>query len=161
MIHCVRESGRLLHPSCLPSPFAIGDLGPGAYEFLEKMYQSKQRLWQILPLNPTGFGDSPYQSPSALGANTLLISPEGLVQMGFLQKEDLNQCPPTPNPLQTDFELARAQKEPLFEKAYLRFLEMREKDPLLSTSFSLFAQQNSDWLEEHCFFLAVKKRLQQ
>lgn len=161
MVHYLRESGILLHPSCLPSLFAIGDLGPSAYEFLEKMYQSKQHLWQILPLNPTGFGDSPYQSPSALGANTLLISPEGLVQMGFLRKEDLTQCPPTPNPLQTDFELARAQKEPLFEKAYLRFLEMREKDPLLSTSFSLFAQQNSDWLEEHCFFLAVKRRLQQ
>ena len=74
-----RASGILLHPTSLPGPFGIGDLGPAAYEFADFLVKAGQSLWQVLPLGPTGYGDSPYACYSAFAGNTLLISPEQLV----------------------------------------------------------------------------------
>ena len=74
-----RSSGILLHPTSLPGPFGIGDLGPEAYRWVDFLAESGQGLWQILPLGPTGYGDSPYQCFSAFAGNPLLISPEKLV----------------------------------------------------------------------------------
>ena len=71
-----RASGILLHPTSLPGRFAIGDLGPAAYQFADFLVASGQRLWQVLPLGPTGYGDSPYACYSAFAGNTMLISPE-------------------------------------------------------------------------------------
>ena len=76
-----RASGILLHPTSLPGKFGIGDLGPPAYEFVDLLAEAKQTYWQILPLGPTGYGDSPYQCFSAFAGNTLLISPEKLLTM--------------------------------------------------------------------------------
>src|SRR4029453_6198702 len=84
-----RASGILLHPTSLPGPFGIGDLGPEAYGFADFLYASGQSLWQVLPLGPTGYGDSPYACYSAFAGNTLLISPEQLVNEGSLSKADL------------------------------------------------------------------------
>src|SRR5215217_7710575 len=83
-----RSSGILLHPTSLPSPFGIGDLGPEAYKFVDFLAAAGQRLWQVLPLGPTGYGDSPYASYSAFAGNTALISPERLVQEGLLTEVD-------------------------------------------------------------------------
>ncbi len=79
-----RSSGVLLHPTSLPGGFGIGDLGPSAVEFIDLLASAGQRLWQVLPLGPTGYGDSPYQCFSAFAGNTLLISLERLIEDGLL-----------------------------------------------------------------------------
>lgn len=88
-----RYSGILVHPTSFPSPFGIGDLGQGAYDFIDFLYQSGQTLWQCLPLGPTGYGDSPYQAFSAFAGQPLIISPELLQKEGLLTEEDLAETP--------------------------------------------------------------------
>src|SRR5215470_14743919 len=91
-----RSSGVLLHPTSLPGRFGIGDLGPSAFEFIDFLGAGGQRLWQVLPLGPTGYGDSPYQSFSAFAGNPLLISLERLVEQGYLTPPELFAPPPFP-----------------------------------------------------------------
>ena len=79
-----RASGILLHPTSLPGPYGIGDLGPEAYKFADFLVAAGQSLWQVLPLGPTGYGDSPYACYSAFAGNTLLISPDQLIKEGLL-----------------------------------------------------------------------------
>ena len=85
-----RSSGILLHPSSLPGPYGIGDLGPQAYRFVDWLSSTGCKLWQMLPLGPTGYGDSPYQSFSAFAGNPYLISPDDLLADGLLTQDDLN-----------------------------------------------------------------------
>ncbi|MGH7783326.1 MAG: 4-alpha-glucanotransferase, partial [Candidatus Binatia bacterium] len=91
-----RASGILLHPTSLPGDYGIGDLGPGAYAFIDVLAAAGQSYWQVLPLGPTGYGDSPYQSFSAFAGNPLLISPAALMEDGLLTKEMLDQKPEFP-----------------------------------------------------------------
>src|SRR5450755_682422 len=91
-----RASGILLHPTSLPSRFGIGDLGDEAYRFADFFAASGQSLWQVLPLGPTGYGDSPYACYSAFAGNNLLISPEKLFEEGLLAKSDLDEIPSLP-----------------------------------------------------------------
>ncbi|MGZ3535601.1 MAG: 4-alpha-glucanotransferase, partial [Thermodesulfobacteriota bacterium] len=95
MIQWRRGSGILFHITSLPSPYGVGDMGPGAYVFADFLGQTKQSCWQVLPLNPTSpfYGNSPYSSISAFAGNTLLISPDLLLKEGFLSKEDLAPSP--------------------------------------------------------------------
>ena len=88
-----RMSGILLHPTSLPSPYGIGDLGQTAYDFVDFLCETKQTLWQVLPLGPTGYGDSPYQSFSSFAGQPLLISPDMLKRDGLLLDEDLRDIP--------------------------------------------------------------------
>src|SRR5262249_17853760 len=88
-----RASGILLHPTSLPGRFGIGDLGPTAYRFADFLIASGQSLWQVLPLGPTGYGDSPYACYSAFAGNTLLISPEKLTAEGLLAQDELDEIP--------------------------------------------------------------------
>src|SRR6267154_3274875 len=88
-----RSSGILLHITSLPGRFGIGDLGPSAYEFADFLASAGQKLWQVLPLNPTGYADSPYQCFSAFAGNPLLLSLERLCDQGLLQKADLDIAP--------------------------------------------------------------------
>src|SRR5438046_6214165 len=88
-----RTSGVLLHPTSLPGSFGIGDLGPAAFRWVDALVQAKQTLWQVLPLGPTGFDDSPYQCFSALAGNPYLVSPEALVQDSVLDASDLARAP--------------------------------------------------------------------
>ena len=88
-----RSSGILLHPTALPGPFACGDLGPAAGAFVDFLADAGQMLWQVLPLGPTGFGDSPYQSFSAFAGNPLLVSPERLALDGLLTGDELARLP--------------------------------------------------------------------
>src|SRR6266702_2169402 len=97
-----RSSGILLHPTSLPGRFGIGDLGSEAYAFADFLVDSGQSLWQVLPLGPTGYGDSPYACYSAFAGNTLLISPEKLFEEGWLAKADLDEIPSLPSE-QVDF----------------------------------------------------------
>ena len=105
-----RASGILLHVTSLPSRYGIGDMGPAAYGWVDRLADAGQNWWQMLPLGPTGFGNSPYQSPSSFGGNTLLISPERLVEDGLLREED---CAGASFPVgEIDFEAVTRFKEP-------------------------------------------------
>src|SRR5437764_3736061 len=84
-----RSAGILLHPTSLPSPYGIGDLGPSAYAWIDALVQARQTWWQILPLGPTGYGDSPYQCFSAFAGNPYLVSPQYLMEAGLLDARDL------------------------------------------------------------------------
>ena len=92
-----RAGGILVHPTCFPSRFGIGDLGDGAYAFVDFLAEAKQTLWQILPLGPTGYADSPYQSFSAFAGNPLLISPDVMVRDGLMPAHMIEDVPALPN----------------------------------------------------------------
>ena len=119
MLDC-RASGILLHPTSLPSRFGIGDLGDRAYKFVDFLANSDQQIWQILPIGPTGFGNSPYLSYSALAGNPLLISPEVLHGQELLTTEELNSTPDFSLD-QVDFDRVIASKMPLLRIASDRF----------------------------------------
>src|SRR3990172_8709758 len=97
-----RSAGILLHPTSLPGPFGIGDLGSEAYSFVDFLEAAGQKLWQVFPLGPTGYGDSPYQCFSAFAGNPLLVSPEKLTEDEFLPEEDI-KIPPQSDPKKIDY----------------------------------------------------------
>lgn len=145
-----RLSGILLHPTSLPGPFGIGDLGPEAYKFIDFLIAAGQSLWQVLPLGPTGYGDSPYACYSAFAGNTLLISPETLVSEGLL-----DSAPPvTGDSDKIDFGQAHKTKEQLLRQAYQRYT--KTTDTTLRSAFETFAQQQAHWLEDYALFRALK-----
>jgi 4-alpha-glucanotransferase len=148
-----RASGVLLHPTSLPGPFGIGDLGPQAYAFADFLQSSGQSLWQVLPLGPTGYGDSPYACYSAFAGNTLLISPEQLVTEGLLNQSELPSPLPRGND-EVDFAGAHALKDDLLRKAYERY--KRTTDTGLRSAFETFAQKYTAWLEDYALFRALK-----
>src|SRR5918999_4066242 len=115
-----RLSGILLHPTSLPGPFGIGDLGPEAYKFVDFLVSAGQRLWQVLPLGPTGYGDSPYACYSAFAGNTLLISPEKLFEQRLLTKNDLDEAPTLADG-RVDFEQVHKTKEVLLSQAFANY----------------------------------------
>ena len=116
-----RASGILLHPTSLPGPFGIGDFGSEAFAFVDFLKNAGQKLWQVLPLNPTGYGDSPFQCFSAYAGNPLLISLEGLKDRGILEAVDF-QGQPDFSHENVDFGRVIQWKTPLLKKAAARFL---------------------------------------
>lgn len=148
-----KYSGILLHPTSLPSPYGIGDLGKGAYEFVDYLTEAGQKLWQTLPLGPTGFGDSPYQSFSAFAGQPLLISPQLLVQDGLLWVEDVQDIPDFP-PRQVDYGWVLDYKNKLFGKAFARFRDGASLE--LKEQYEDFCKENEDWLPDYAFFMACK-----
>ena len=140
-----RTSGILLHPTSLPSPYGIGDLGQAAYDFVNFLEKSGQHLWQILPLTHTGYGDSPYQSFSAFAGQPLLISPELLLGLHLLTEEDLLACPKA-DPEHVDYGTVIPWKMSLLRKAYDRFSGTEHHS--LSGKYLEFCNKNTDWLED-------------
>ncbi len=150
-----RKSGILLHITSLPGGFGVGDLGPGAYRFVDFLHKGGQRLWQILPLNPTdpGHGNSPYHSQSSFASNPLLISPELLLRDGLLDPGDL----PLPEGFpegRAAYEEAGRSKGRLLHKAWERF---RSRGP--GDDFEDFRRDETYWLEDFALFTALKSRL--
>ncbi|MDT4955224.1 MAG: 4-alpha-glucanotransferase [Acidobacteriota bacterium] len=148
-----RSSGILLHPTSLPGKFGIGDLGDEAYRFVDFLAASNQSLWQVLPLGPTGYGDSPYQCFSAFAGNTLLISPERLVREGLLNAEDLGSAPAFSEE-KVDFGNVIKFKNALLRVAFERF--KRTTDESLRSYFEHFSEQASSWLEDYALYRALK-----
>ncbi len=144
-----RSSGILLHPTSLPSPYGVGDLGPAAYGFLDFLVETGQSWWQILPLGPTGYGNSPYQSYSSYAGNTLFISPDRLIDDGLLKKGDLADYPALPDD-RVDFDLVIPAKEALFRKAFSRF-------DARTPGFAEFIAENAIWLDDFALFMALKE----
>ena len=151
-----RVSGILLHPTSLPSPYGIGDLGKESREFVDFLEKAGQHLWQILPLTHTGYGDSPYQSFSAFAGQPLLISPEKLAEDGFLTEEELCGCPDNDQE-HIDYGMIIPWKEHIFSLAYERFVQKKAEDSELAESFHTFCQENSCWLTDYALFMACKK----
>jgi 4-alpha-glucanotransferase len=137
----------------LPGKFGIGGLGDEAYRFVDFLKASRQSLWQVLPLGPTGFGDSPYQCFSAFAGNTLLVSPERLLEEGLLKTEDLQGTPAFPEE-KVDFGNVIKFKNALLEKAFARFLQTTSAP--LRTSFEHFSHQAAAWLDDYALFRALK-----
>jgi len=148
-----RTSGILLHLTSLPGRFGIGDMGSEAYRFVDFLAESGQTLWQVLPLGPTGYGDSPYACPSAFAGNPLLINPERLVEEGFLRPEDLADVPEFPNE-RVDYERVTRFKMPLLRKSY-EFFE--NQCPLEhKADFERFCQEQASWLDDFALFISLK-----
>lgn len=152
-MHFPRSSGILLHPTSLPGPFGIGDLGPEAYEFADFLVAGGQSLWQILPLGPTGYGESPYACYSAFAGNTLLISPEVLVTEGLLDKSDLPVAI-SHSAERVEFQRVLESKTNLLCKTYARYKQTT--DTTLRSAFETFAQRYADWLDDYALFRALK-----
>jgi 4-alpha-glucanotransferase len=150
-----RGSGLLLPITSLPSRFGIGDLGPPAYRFVDFLYESRQKYWQILPLNPTSgsLDNSPYKSTSANACNTLLISPELLARDGFLQDADLKGTPPFPEST-VEYPAVGRYKAPLFSRAYEQF-RAGKGDP---AGYEMFCRDNSWWLPDFALFSALHRK---
>jgi len=148
-----RSSGILLHPTSLPSRFGIGDLGPEAFSFVDFLAASGQRLWQVLPLGPTGYGDSPYMCFSAMAGNPLLISLEILKDKGLLDDEDLQALRNYPNIV--DYGRVITEKLPLLKKAWRCFRDGATTEQ--SSAFERFCQVNAHWLEDFALFMALKE----
>ncbi len=144
----------LLHPTSLPSNYGIGDLGANAYRFVDFLERAKQTYWQVLPLGPTGYGDSPYQCFSAFAGNTNMIAPELLADEGFLSFEEINQKPDFPVG-KVDFGLLYDWKNWILGLAYERFRGTTSVD--LRGKFETFCQQEKNWLDDYALFRAVKK----
>lgn len=149
-----RSSGILLHPTSLPGPFGIGDLGPEAYCFADFLIEAGQSLWQVLPLGPTGYGDSPYACYSAFAGNTLLISPERLIEEQLLDQSDLFDLPVL-EPSRVDFQTVHHFKDVLLQKAFSRF-QQHANQPLRQ-EFGDFTQSAEDWLDDYALFRAIKE----
>jgi 4-alpha-glucanotransferase len=147
-----RTSGIVLHPTSLPGPFGIGDLGPAAYGFVDVLAAGGQGLWQMLPLGPTGFGDSPYQCQSSFAGNPLLISPERLVESGWIDAEDLVH-PDFPKD-RVDFGAVRIWKRSLLSRAYAGFLARASQAD--RKDLAAFRDHQSDWLEDYALYTAIK-----
>lgn len=149
-----RSSGILLHPTSFPSPYGIGDFGEAAFRFIDFLVDSKQTLWQVLPLGPTGYGDSPYASFSSFAGNPLLISPNKLLETGDLTATDLADIPPFPAD-KVDYSWVIHWKKPLLEKAAQQFLS--QASSTRQQKFQEFCATQADWLEEFALFMAVKE----
>lgn len=148
-----RSSGVLLHPTSLPGRYGIGDLGPEAFRWVDFLNETGTGLWQVLPLGPTGYADSPYQCFSALAGNPYLISPDGLVEEGFLEKGDLETLPDFPK-VSVNYGEVIPWKLGLLDSAYRRF----KKSGRVKPDFEAFCEENRVWLEDYALFMALKDR---
>jgi len=149
-----RMSGILLHPSSLPGPDGIGDIGPEAYNWVNFLVQTGSELWQLLPLGPTGYGDSPYQCFSAFAGNPYLISSTLLIDDGLLSLEDLQDRPLLPE-RNVDFGPVIQWKLEILNRAYSNFKQKKPKD--LIEKFNKFIQNETDWLLDFSLFMAIKE----
>ena len=143
-----RCSGIFLHPTSLPSRYGIGDLGATAFQWIDILYKIKQTTWQVCPLCPTGYGDSPYQSLSSFAGNSLLVSPDKLYEWGLLTKEEIDAYPALPA-RRIDYGAVITHKKTLFEKACHRFVE--------NSDFLTFCDKEKYWLDDYVLFRVIKE----
>jgi len=148
-----RSGGILFHPSSLPGPYGIGDLGSQAYRFVDWLASTNCKLWQVLPLGPTGYGDSPYQCFSAFAGNPYLISFDALIEDGLLTQDDFAGMPDF-DASHVDFGLLIPWKLDLLLKAFSRFSSTSDE---LRKEFDAFCAENSSWLHDYALFMSLKE----
>ena len=147
----MRASGILMHITSLPGPYGVGTMGKEAYHFIDFLHRAGQRYWQILPLTPTGYGDSPYQSCSTFAGNHYLIDLEFLVEDGLLQPDEIAACNWGNDPGRVDFGLLYANRMGLLRKAFSRYRDTDE-------SFAKFRARNDWWLPEYVDYMGLKEQ---
>jgi 4-alpha-glucanotransferase len=148
-----RSGGILLHPSSLPGPYGIGDLGPHAYHFVDWLESTGCKLWQILPLGPTGYGDSPYQCFSAFAGNPYLISFDGLIEDSLLNQDDFAEMPSF-NSSRVDFGQLIPWKLALLQTAFSRLSSAAKE---FREEFEQFRIANASWLDDFALFMSLKE----
>src|SRR6201987_1620269 len=149
-----RASGVLLHVTSLPSRFGIGDMGPAAFSWIDRLHEAGQSWWQALPFGPTGYGDSPYQALSSFASNGLLISPELLLRDGLLHE---NACEDSSFPLSVvDYERVIQFKHRLLDQVWGNFSAGIRRD--LRAPYERFCHLQAHWLEDYALFRALKER---
>jgi len=151
-----RSSGILLHPTSLPGKYGIGTLGADALRFVDFLGETGQKLWQICPLGPTGYGNSPYQCFSAFAGNPLLIDLDVLVQDGLLDASALVTTSPF-REREVNYPEVMTFKKPLLKMAYEAFCDRASGEQV--ARFDAFCHQHSNWLDDHAVFTAVKEQL--
>ncbi len=149
-----RVSGILLHITSLPSDYGIGDLGRAAFRFADFLTRTNQRLWQILPLGPVGFGASPYSAESTFAGNPLLISPEPLVEYGLLTEADLKPLTDLPDD-HVDYEHVETRKKAVLRKAFERYQSNRSAAS--KANLEQFRTDHASWLEDYALYAALKE----
>lgn len=149
-----RSGGIILHPTSFPGPDGIGDLGPEAFFWIDRLSESGSTLWQILPLGPTGYGDSPYQCFSAFAGNPFLVSSAVLLDEGILNLEDLADRPEFPDD-RVDYGPVIGWKLSLLDRAYAHFQASASKSS--QAAFASFQEKNSYWLPDFALFMAIKE----
>jgi 4-alpha-glucanotransferase len=149
-----RSSGVLLHVTSLPSPYGIGDVGPGARTWVDRLREARQGWWQALPLGPTGYGNSPYQSLSSFAGNGLLISPDDLVADGLLRASDVEGT--AFSKTSVDYDAVIAFKQGLLEKVWTNFHSGAA--PGMQLAFKQFQDEQAHWLDDYALFRALKVR---
>ena len=150
----MRASGILMHVTSLPGPNGIGAMGKPAHRFVDFLEQAGQKYWQVLPLSPTGYGDSPYQSFSAFAGNHYLIDLELLVDEGLLRREEVEAVSWSGQEDRVDYGILYENRGPVLYKAYERFLGMPNR------AFHQFIQRQQDWLQDYALFMALKEEFQ-
>ncbi len=150
-----RSSGILLHPTSLPGKYGIGSLGKEAFAFIDFLAEAKQKLWQILPLGPTGYGDSPYQCFSAIAGNPILIDLDILLQDGWLKKSNLSNTPSFSDE-QTDYPNVIEFKTKLLKTAFVTFNKTAGKEQV--DDFLDFCSNNGEWLDDYSLFMSLKEK---
>ena len=148
-----RSSGVLLHPTSLPGRYGIGDLGEWAYHFVDWLVAAGQSIWQVLPLGPTSYGDSPYQSLSSFAGNPLLISFDRLLEAGWLSQDDLAKVPEFSADL-VDFGNVINYHNSILSLAYERFAQ--KASPEQRAAFDKWCGENNFWLDDFALFAALK-----
>ncbi len=143
-----RKAGIFLHPTSLPSPFGIGDMGSDAFRWIDLLARYKQSIWQVCPVGPVTFGYSPYMCASSFAGNPLLISPEKLLHQGLLNKSEIDSFPQLPRDY-ADFDRVYAEKERLFWIAFGRFIK--------NGAYQDFCDKEAYWLEDFALFMTIKK----
>jgi len=143
-----------LHVTSLPAPYGIGDVGPAAMAWIDRLHEAGQCWWQALPLGPTGYGDSPYQSLSSFAGNSLLISPDWLIEDGLLRAADCAGC--SFSPAIVDFDAVKRFKYALLETAWKNFSAGARSD--LRVAFEDFGRDQAHWLDDYALFRALKTR---
>jgi 4-alpha-glucanotransferase len=151
-----RMCGVLLHVTSLPSYGGVGDFGPAAYGFVDFLAAAKQRLWQVLPLSPTGYGSSPYSALSAFAGNPVLISLERLAEQGWIGWDRIAGLAGHEGP--ANFEEAAVRKVPLIEEAAANFLDRASDD--MRARFQKFCQDNMSWLPDFAMFSVLRRRFE-
>src|SRR5580704_9069255 len=153
-----RASGLLLHVTSLPSPYGIGDLGSSAFSWIDRLHDAGQRRWQALPLGPTGYGNSPYQSMSSFAGNGLLISPGSLISDGLIQASDAQSQFSADA---VDYDSVIPFKRQLLETASANFKAAQPRGKDLRPAYDEFCASQAHWLEDYALFRALKKKYRQ
>jgi 4-alpha-glucanotransferase len=155
-----RASGLLLHVTSLPSPYGVGDLGSSAFSWIDRLHDAGQRWWQALPLGPTGYGNSPYQSMSSFAGNPLLISPGSLISDGLIQATDggENEAQSQFSADEVDYDSVIPFKQRLLETASANFKAGQRSDRDLAPAYDEFCTRQVHWLEDYALFRALKEK---